>query len=107
MRSRKCIGDDNRTVLPEAYFRRDNDTDGLSVETTESSVRDSFPGLKGIAKLSVKGVRGIVNPFTNTALDVVLDSPTHGNITGVPYRSQDSKTAEYLAGNLARISELV
>jgi len=110
MRSKKWIGDDGTTVLPEAYLRRPTDTDGLSVGTSPQAVKGLPLQIRGIASLRVNTIRTIINRDTKVHLDVVLkdDNPTHGNInTGIPYLSDNRNVAEYLAGELARISKLL
>ena len=110
MRSKKWIGDDGTTVLPEAYLKRPTDTDGLSVGTTPQAVKTLLLRVKGIASLRVNDIRTIISVDTKTHLDVVLnsDNPTHGNInTGIPYLSDNRILAEFLAGELARISKLL
>jgi hypothetical protein len=110
MRSKKWIGDDGSTVLPEAYLRRPTDTDGLSVGTTPQAVKGLPLQIRGIASLRVNNIRIIINMDTKIHLDVVLngDNPTHGNInTAIPYRSDNPILAEFLAGELARISKLL
>lgn len=106
LKNKKCIDAERGAVTPEAYIRRDGEA-GISVGTSPRAVRQLLETLKGIARLAVRDIRSIVNRATSTSLDVVLDSPAHGNIMGVPCWSQDRVTAESLAGDLARISALL
>lgn len=108
MRSKKWIGDDNVTILPEAYLKREAETSGLSVGTTPQAVREFLPRIKGIAWLATTGIRAIVNMENGRHLDVILDNPTHGNIdTAIPEQVSNPDVAEVLAGELARISKLL
>jgi hypothetical protein len=83
----------NGRVKHQAFTRLRKDTVGLSVGPTPE---DSRAGLSnpifGYISLHVGRVRSI-------GLDVVPDSPTHGNITGVPFREVDH--AEH--GRLTRL----
>lgn len=100
--SAKCIDKKTSEILPEAFLRRQSDRSGLSVATSpERSVRD-LAKWYGIVSLEVRRIRAL-------GLDVVLDSPDHGNIDDeIPYSSTElSGKAESIAGDLARISTLV
>lgn len=66
--------------------------------------------LKGTAKVESKFVRSIKYkslPFLEIFADPPAIDSTHGNIREVPYISEDKEAAEYLAGELARQSELL
>ena len=100
--SAKCINKDTSEILPQTFLRRQADANGLSVATSpERSIRD-LTSWHGIVRLHVGLIRGV-------GLEVVLDSPDHGNIDhSIPYASTDlSGKAESIAGDLARISTLV
>jgi hypothetical protein len=88
------------SVRKQAFNRRPNPADsrGLSCSPDRERCRD---GLKtfGVIEFEVGAVRQI-----DTALDVIPDSPTHANITGVPYRDDDRGRHDFLATKLAEIS---
>lgn len=83
----------NGRVRAQAFTRRLADRDGLSVSPTRE---DSSAGLSkpifGYISLHVGWVRSI-------GLDVIPDSPIHGNVVGVPYREENH--AEH--GRLTRL----
>jgi hypothetical protein len=83
-----------------AFHRRPIDTDGLSVDFDVAVPDGCGAGLSGkraIVSLHVGCVRGV------SPLDVIQDEPTHANIVGMPFYSDDSRRelAEQLATLLA------
>jgi len=94
-------------VTPEAFFLRPKpkDSDGLSVSHTsalDAVTPDGTPlDWFGIASLHVGKIRAI-----DSALDVVPDSPTHANVTGLVYREDDEGKAQFFADKLSEGSRL-
>jgi hypothetical protein len=109
-----------RAVNLEAYLRREvenpdgtwtrKDSKGVSVSTSERALKASGLTLKGIARIESRAVRSLTMR-DGSSLEIVADPPgpdaEHGNIVEIPYRSEDKETAERLAGELARQSELL
>jgi hypothetical protein len=89
------------TVKKQAFNRRPFPADqrGLSCSPEQARCRDGLANTYGVIRFEVGAVRQI-----DPALDVVPDSPTHGNVTGVPYRDEDRARHDFLAGRLAAIS---
>ncbi len=112
--------DADRKIKFEAYLRRErenpdgtwtrNDANGISVAISAQVLENGPLTLKGIAKIESEAVRS-VKKKDGTALEIFADPPVpesmHGNIVGIPYQSDDKETAELLAGELARQSELL
>jgi len=77
---------------------------GLSVRIasvcTPSECADRFRNCYGVVSLQVGSIREL-------GLDVVLDSQSHGQIVGLPYREDDRTTADRLADSLASLSQIV
>jgi hypothetical protein len=98
----------NRAALVEphtAFFIRDSEREsGLSVNfgMTPDDCRKQrhFNQTYGVRSLILGAVTGL-------NLGVVPDQPNHANITGIPHRDDDPRTAEFLAGQLLKISTLV
>src|SRR5687768_15620363 len=88
------------SVRKQAFNRRAYPADqhGLSCSPDEQRCRDGL-NTYGVLWFEVGAVRAI-----DPALDVVPDSPTHGNIVGVPYREEDRGKHDFLAKRLAEIS---
>jgi len=53
-----------------------------------------------VRKLLVLSVREL-------GLEIVPDEPRHANVKGIPHTDDDPLRAEFLAGQLLRVSELV
>ena len=89
------------TVKKQAFNRRPYPADqhGLSCSPDQERCRDGMSRTFGVITFQVGAVREI-----DAALDVVPDSPTHGNITGIPYRDEDRGRHDFLARRLAEIS---
>jgi hypothetical protein len=98
----------NRAELNEphtAFFIRESERNtGLSVNfgmTPDESRRQAhFSKTYGVRSMKM-------GPVTGLNLGVVPDQPNHANITGIPHRDDDPRTAEFLAGQLLKISTLV
>jgi hypothetical protein len=91
------------TVLPAAFKRRLSpaDDDGLSVdvdsaESCATALRECY----GVASLHLGRIRDI-------GLDIVVGSPPHAVITGIPRDADDRTRAERIASELARQARLV
>jgi hypothetical protein len=110
----RVLGDDDtllRALLsrgqlndPRTAFliRRDERDTGLSVnfDVTPEQCRTFFDTTYGVRSLLVRYVRAL-------ELEVVPDEPHHANVTGIPHSDDDPKRAEFLAGELSKISVLV
>lgn len=86
-----------------AFFIRHNERDtGLSVnfDLTAAECRAQFNTTYGVRSLLVGSVRML-------DLEVVPDSANHANVTGIPHKDDDPDRAEFLAGQLLRMSTLV
>jgi hypothetical protein len=86
-----------------AFLIRSNEREsGLSVnfDLTPEECRAQFNMTYGVRRLLVQSVRAL-------DLEVVPDSANHANVTGIPHIDDDPDRAEFLAGQLLRISELV
>jgi hypothetical protein len=88
-----------------AFFLRANEKDsGLSVNfdytPDECRAQPCFDKTYGVRSLTVQSVQAL-------ALGVQPDEPHHANITGLPHVDDDPDRAEYLAGQLERVSTLV
>lgn len=108
-------------VMPEAYLRRESqnadgtwtrrDQKGISVSVSQQALFGSGLTMKAVATIQTAAVRTIVNKKSGVPLEIFADPPQpeteHGNIVDIPYRSEDRDTAEYLAGELARNSDLI
>lgn len=92
-------------VLASAFHRRDNDTRGLSVDYNVSVPEGCAAQLTGRKRAILSLHTGRVRTL---GLDVVPDTPTHGNITGVPHYSSlaDRELAERLATGLVEQSRI-
>jgi hypothetical protein len=91
--------DDPRTAF---LIRNDERDTGLSVnfDLTPEECRAYFDTTYGIRSLLVRCVRDL-------QLEIVPDEPHHANVTGIPHSDDDPKRAEFLAGELSKISVLV
>lgn len=91
--------DDPRTAFLIRSTERDT---GLSVhfDLTPEQCRACFDTTHGVRTLLVRHVRAL-------ELEVVPDKPHHANVTGIPHADDDPKRAEFLAGELSKISVLV
>jgi hypothetical protein len=103
MSRKNWIDRQSQCVLPAAFFRRPPPKDevGLSVDLQSAcscagTQRDCY----GVVSLHVGRVRDL-------GLDVVPDSPPHGNITGLPRQADDRARAEHLASQLAKHARIV
>jgi hypothetical protein len=88
-----------------AFFIRDNERDtGLSVNfdmtPEECKAQACFNKTYGVRSLLVESVKAV-------NLQVVPDDVNHANITGIPHKEEDPRRAEFLAGELLRVSELL
>lgn len=86
-----------------AFFIRSNERDtGLSVnfDMTPNECRAQFRTSHGVRSLRVQLVREL-------ELEIVPDEPHHANLKGIPHKDDDPDRAEFLAGQLLRISDLV
>jgi hypothetical protein len=91
--------DDPRT----AFFIRLSERDtGLSVnfDLTPEQCRAQFKKTYGVRSLLVQFVRAL-------ELEVIPDDAHHANVTGIPHIDDDPVRAEFLAGELLKISVLV
>ena len=100
---KRWIDQDTGKVKADAYFLRHSEQ-GLSVNIAETCSPEQcanlFKNCFGVASLHVGRVRDL-------GLDVVRDSRTHANITGLPHSTDDLAEAERLAGLLAKQSCIV
>ena len=100
---KKWIDEDSGNIKADAFFLREGES-GLSVNIAatfspqESAAR--FKKCSAIASLHVGRVRQL-------GLDVIQDSRTHANLTGLPYQDDNLAEAERLAGLLAKQSRLI
>jgi hypothetical protein len=86
-----------------AFFLRDSERHtGLSVnfDLTPDECRAQFKKTYGVRSLLAQSVRGL-------NLEIVPDDPHHANVKGIPHTDDDPVRAEFLAGQLLKISELV
>jgi|ERR1019366_1170284 hypothetical protein len=86
-----------------AFFIRNNERDtGLSVnfDMTPDECRAQFRTSHGVRRLLVQSVREL-------ELEVIPDDAHHANVKGIPHKDDDPNRAEFLAGQLLRMSELV
>ena len=99
MRSRRWLDPTRENVLPAAFFRRPNETDGLSVNPSSECdikyVRELLNPCHGVVSLHVGRVRDL-------GLEVEQDESKHACIKGLPYQDEDPLQAERLAGQLAK-----
>jgi hypothetical protein len=114
---KKFYNADTKVISLEAYLRREienpdgtwikKDSKGISVAVSREAVETGLV-LKGTAQIESMAIRAIRFRDRNAFLadPPVADSP-HGNIVDIPYRSEDKDAAEFLAGELARQSELL
>ncbi|MBC6480459.1 MAG: hypothetical protein GDA56_24475 [Hormoscilla sp. GM7CHS1pb] len=93
-----------KVSLNAYYLRKKKNEMGLSVRIasvcTPSECADRFRNCYGVVSLQVGSIREL-------GLDVVLDSQSHGQIVGLPYREDDRTTADRLADSLASLSQIV
>ena len=89
------------SVRKQAFNRRSFPADqhGLSCSPDQERCRDGLANTYGVIWFEVGTVRA-----SDPALNVVPDSPTHGNVVGVPYRDVDRARHDFLAKRLAEIS---
>lgn len=88
-----------------AFFIRENERDtGLSVNFDMSpedcKAQTCFNTTYGVLSLVVRPVRAL-------NLDIVPDDLHHANITGIPHKDDDPNRAEFIAGQLHRVSQLL
>lgn len=86
-----------------AFFIRSSERDtGLSVnfDLTPDQCRAQFKTTYGVRSLLVQSVKEL-------NLEIVPDNPHHANVTGIPHIDDDPDRAEFLAGQLLKVSELV
>jgi len=86
-----------------AFFIREIERDtGLSVniKITPEQCRALFNKTYGVRSMELKDV-------TALDLEVIPDAPHHANIRGIPHTDDDPKRAEFLAGELLKISTLI
>lgn len=100
---KRWVDEDTGKIKADAFFLRPNES-GISVNIAETcSPQESAKSLNkcsAIASLHVGRVRQL-------GLDVVQDSRTHANLTGLPYQDDNLAEAERLAGLLAKQSRLI
>jgi hypothetical protein len=88
-----------------AFFIRNNERNtGLSVNfdltPEQCRAQECFDKTYGVRSLLVQSVRAL-------ALDVVPDDAHHANVKGIPHTDDDPVRAEFIAGELLKISVLV
>lgn len=88
-----------------AFFIRNSERmTGLSVNfdltPEECRAQACFDKTYGVRRLLVQSVRQL-------ELEIVPDDTHHANVTGIPHVDDDPVRAEFLAGQLLKISELV
>jgi hypothetical protein len=94
-------------VATSLFIRtRAKEPSGLSVEhhCTAQQSHDKLNNCYGIASLKVGMIRDLAG---GRRLDVVADSDTHANITGVPCQEDDPAEAEHFADLLKDLSRRV
>ncbi len=99
------LKDNNTEVKHPLFYRRDRDTKGLSVDTTPEACRANFHDpIHGLIVISSGQIREVTTQDSGDSLDVIPETPTHGNIKKVPYRNTDDDRIEatYLAKELAK-----
>jgi hypothetical protein len=98
---RKSELTDPRTAF---FIRTHERTTGLSVNfdltPDECRAQACFEKTYGVRSLLVQSVREL-------NLEILPDDAHHANVTGIPHVDDDPVQAEFLAGQLLRISELV
>lgn len=92
--------------LPSLFFRAAKDTIGLSVDynvEVPAGCGAQLSGKRAVVKLISGEVRSVDN-----RLDVVPDTPTHANITGLPFYEdfEQRELAEQLAAMLVEICDV-
>lgn len=89
--------------LHEAFLLRSNET-GLSVffdcTPAESVALSGLNRSFGVARLQVESV-------TQLNLAVTPDEPRHAIIEGLPHKEADPDRAEWLAGRLSEVAQIV
>ena len=86
-----------------AFFIRSSEREtGLSVtfDLTPDECRAQFEKTYGVRSLLAQSVREL-------DLEIVPDEPFHANVKGIPHTDDDPVRAEFLAGQLLKISDLV
>lgn len=88
-----------------AFFVRNNERDtGLSVNfdmtPEECRAQPCFEKTYGVRRLIAQSVRAL-------NLGIVPDDTHHANVTGIPHPDDDPVQAEFLAGQLLLVSELL
>lgn len=100
---KRWIDRENLIVNYDAYLLRENEN-GLSVRIASACSPEEcaarFRNCYGVASLQVGLIRQL-------GLDVILDSPSHGNIVGLPNAKDDPTLSERLADLLAQQSIIV
>lgn len=100
------IKGDGKSARPQAFKRIRKDISGLSVGSTIEGCQEGLTGATfGQFMLNVGKIREIKNN-KDEHLDVVPDSPTHGNITGLPFKDEikDQLESTKLAQDLAKLA---
>lgn len=100
------IDRDNNALLPQAFFLREKDGQiepdiSIFYNCTLDHIKAQFDPCHAIAVLRVGDIRKIEH------LDVVPDTPTHANLTGLSAKSVDLDQSQYHADLLAEASRLV
>ena len=88
-----------------AFFIRDNERDtGLSVNfdmtPEECKAQTCFYKTYWVRSMLVRSVQEL-------DLEIVPDDVHHANVKGIPHKDEDPNRAEFLAGQLLRVSELL
>lgn len=102
---KRWINEDTGDVKADAFFLKEKDLpSGLSVNIAATCPPEqcaaSFNKCSAVVSLHVGRVRDL-------GLDVVPDSETHANITGLPHGEDNLAEAERFAGLLAKQSRLI
>jgi hypothetical protein len=102
---KQWINEDTGLVESEAYYlRKDKNERGLSVSIasvfTPEQCAARFKKCYGVARLEVASIREL-------GLDVIPDSISHAEISGLPYAEDDAEQADFFADSLAQQSQIV
>ncbi|MGH9929238.1 MAG: hypothetical protein ACREA9_08420 [Pyrinomonadaceae bacterium] len=85
----------NGKVKKQAFYRLNKDEHGISVSSTEESCGEGLTDpIHGKLTLHIGRIRTL-------GLDVIPDTPTHGNIQDIPTREENDALARTLAEDLA------
>jgi len=103
MARKQWLDEENTGALPAAFMRRPipKDEGGLSADV--ESARSCYKALNkcfGVVSLHLGRLRDL-------QLDILVDTPPHANIIGLPRQEDDRTKAERLASLLAQQARLV